>query len=250
MIALDRFSSYKHSVHDFKMINQKPYLIRSIHKEDLKAVVRRIAYTRMESHPEIAILRNISLEKVEGFLYDRFAAIVSQDLSMCVVDPETDRIVAAIFGEDAAVPPQAQYNEKKWPEFKEFIESDSLIRKTFPKIFAPKIYGVSINLVCLWSDPECKDKDVMSSLALALLQHPRILTYTQIACIFVIPDMEALAKVIPNAFILKKINFADLKDGYGNYYYRPIMHKFEEKGFSPESLRFLVFVIKNLTPLL
>lgn len=246
MIAFDRFSSFNYSLYDYKVLGSKTYVVRSLHKEDLPLLTKRIAYTRVLTHPQISIIKDVSLERLEGFFFDRFSAIVSQDLSICIEEPENHRIIAALFVKDCAVP--ADFDKTKWPEFQPILDADELVKEKFPKIFHPKICGLSANLVCFWTDPEFKDTSVPMTIATALLMHPKILTYTYVATIFTNPIMETITKMIPNSKIIEKIHFKDLKDSEGNYLYRDLMPKFEAKGFDQNSLRFSVFLMSNITP--
>lgn len=246
MIALEKHGSVGYSLYDFKMIENKTYLIRSLRKEDLKILTKRMAYHRLTSHPQVSIIKDLSLERLEGFFYDRFSSIVSQDLSICVVDPDTRRTVAALIVKDAAV--ASDFDESKWPEFKYFLEADEAVKMKFPKLFKPKICGVSANLVCFWTDPEYNQTCVPVTIALALMMHPKILTFRYVASIFVVPNMDPLTKILPNSEIIDRIHFKDLKDRDDNYFYRDSMKKFEEKGYDPEKLEFSVFVLNNITP--
>mmetsp|Transcript_66335 Transcript_66335/g.76966 ORF Transcript_66335/g.76966 Transcript_66335/m.76966 type:complete len:249 (-) Transcript_66335:60-806(-) len=246
MIAFDRFSSLNYSLYDFKVLDKKVYLIRSLRKEDLKILTKRMAYHRLTSHPQVSIIKDLVLERLEGFFYDRFSSIVTQDLSICVVNPDDNRIVAALIVKDAAIP--AEIDEAKWPEFKNFLEADELVKSKFPETFKPKICGVSANLVCFWTDPEYNETCVPMTIATALLLHPRILTFTYVASIFVVPNMEPLTKILPGSKIIEKIHFKDLKDNEGNYYYKDELKRFEEKGYDLETLQFSVFVMNNMSP--
>jgi hypothetical protein len=129
-----------------------------------------------------------------------------------------------------------------YPEFYEYWHSDDVIKKTFSKIFDVKEPGISSSLWGAWTHKDYRGMGIYREIEKCYYEFPRYVSYKYQVGETVHEGARKVSASQKGIKILMEIHYRDLQDDKGNYLYRDMMHKFVEKGFKEEDLKFCFMV--------
>jgi len=232
-----------YSFYQVKEIKGKEYIIRTMVPDDVPSFIDDLAGNYLNYHPEFAVIEKLSQERARAYLEKKYRHTARSDICVCAVDKATNQVVATMLATDEGDP--LECNEADWPEFYKYNESESIIRKTYSKIFEPGCRGVSTMLSGAWTHSDYMGLGLYKALERVFYELPQINSFKYVGGVTVHGGAKKVSRTLKKVAILMELHYSDLKDSKGEYLYRDMMSKFLKKGYLLEELKFTFFLHKR-----
>mmetsp|Transcript_36167 Transcript_36167/g.42281 ORF Transcript_36167/g.42281 Transcript_36167/m.42281 type:complete len:257 (+) Transcript_36167:41-811(+) len=166
----------------FKVVtrNKRPFLIRSMLKEDIEPCVELMAACHENYHP-IMICIKFNKEIYTEMLRRRIHSVIDQDMSLVCVDVQAKKIIGVCLGSDVASRGGGKSMEdlfQKYPEFKHYREIVAVFDKKFAEYYKPSGPGKVAYPFYLTVNPKYQSFGLATHILKAVIEeHPKYLPY-------------------------------------------------------------------------
>eukprot|EP00331_Platyophrya_macrostoma_P028572 CAMPEP_0176447348 /NCGR_PEP_ID=MMETSP0127-20121128/24968_1 /TAXON_ID=938130 /ORGANISM="Platyophrya macrostoma, Strain WH" /LENGTH=224 /DNA_ID=CAMNT_0017833757 /DNA_START=132 /DNA_END=806 /DNA_ORIENTATION=- len=205
--------------------------------EDVPIFAEDVATNFRMFHPLFVVLDDVDPARLTKFIEITYQQTARSRNSLVAIDTSNNQIVSAMLATD-----EAHFGStidiKDWPEFHDYWVSDELLKKIFSKIFDVKDVGISSVLWGAWTHKDYRGLGIYRAIEECYYDFPKFLAYKNIVGVTVHEGARKVSGSQKGIKSLLSLHYRDLQDAEGNYIYRDQIHKFLEKGFKEEDLKF------------
>ena len=243
----------------FKVVvrNKRPFLIRSMLKEDIEPCLELMAQCHENYHPMMICLK-FNKEVYMELLRRRIESVIDEDMCIVCVDIQTKKIAGVCLGSDAKTKsgPNTDDLLQKYPEFKYYREVVSGFNRKYPQYYHPKEAGVVGYPFYLTVHPEFQSFGHATQILKAILdEHPKYLRYTYLVSGAVSNHTLKIGYKLNQSLGTRVFRVADaveyetFQSSDGTKPFANIREELAKRNMEPEHLYF-TFVIWERAPLL
>lgn len=242
----------------FKVVvrNKRPFLIRSMLKEDVEACVEIMAQCHENYHPIMLCLK-FDKEIYMEMLRRRIQSVIDEDMSVVCVDVQTKKIVGVCLGSDLYSNNAPKYDDllKKYSEFGYYREVVSEFPKKYPQYYKPKEPGLVATPFYLTVHPKFQSFGLATQILKAIIdEHPRFLQYTYLIAGAVSNHTLKIGYKLNQVLgsrvfrVADAVEYETYKCADGTKPFAKIKEELSRRGMEPEHL-FYTFMIWERAPL-